>query len=125
LALFGLLYGASALSNDTNDILVKKQWEDWKIQFGKTYSTQEEEYSRFNNFLNSIDRVSHRNINAVNQVFGLTKFSDMSVEEFKGTMLTYRPTKNQGDERKGPRDGKDGKDGKDGENGKQEPPHQG
>jgi len=58
-------------------------------------------------------------------VFGLTKFSDMSVEEFKGTMLTYRPTKNQGDERKGPRDGKDGKDGKDGENGKQEPPHQG
>jgi len=42
---------------------------------------------RFENFKLSLDRVQSRNTVATNTVFGLTKFSDLSVEEFKATYL--------------------------------------
>jgi len=60
----------------------------WKAQYNKQYSTSEEEALRFINFKLSLDRIQSRN--TINNVFGLTKFSDLSVEEFK-TLLGYVP----------------------------------
>jgi len=61
----------------------------WKAKHNKIYST-EEEAIRFNNFQLSLDRISSRNAKAEGAVFGLTKFSDLSPEEFLSTYLGYK-----------------------------------
>jgi len=57
----------------------------YKAQFNKQYSSPAEEALRFENFKLSMDRIESRN----SDVFGFTKYSDMSVEEFKSTLLGY------------------------------------
>jgi cathepsin F len=65
----------------------------WKAQYNKQYSTTEEEASRFENFQLSIDRVQARNAKSGSATFGLTKYADMTPEEFKSTLLGYiRPS---------------------------------
>jgi cathepsin F len=61
----------------------------WKAQFNKQYSTAEEESLRFENFKLSIDRIQSRTAQSGAATFGLTKFSDMTPEEFKSTLLGY------------------------------------
>jgi C1A family cysteine protease len=61
----------------------------WKAQYNKQYSTAEEESLRFENFKLSIDRVQSRNAKSGSTTFGLTKFADMTPEEFKSTLLGY------------------------------------
>jgi len=64
----------------------------WKAKYNKAY-TADEESVRFNNFKLSLDRIQSRNARSSNTVFGLTKFSDLSTEEFR-TLLGYiQPTK--------------------------------
>ncbi len=62
-------------------------WESYKRDFGKTYSTMEEEFSHFSNFLTSLKIADLRNteeqLNGGSAVHGITRFSDMSQEEFK------------------------------------------
>jgi len=58
----------------------------YKVQFNKQYSSPDEEALRFENFKLSLDRIGSR---ANSEVFGLTKYSDLSVEEFKSTLLGY------------------------------------
>jgi len=66
----------------------------WKAKYNKQYSSEEEETLRFTNFQLSLDRIASRNVLSTNTVFGLTKYSDLSVEEFKSTLLGYiRPEK--------------------------------
>lgn len=60
-------------------------FEAYKAQFNKQYSSPDEEALRFENFKLSMDRIQSRN----SPVFGLTKYTDMSVEEFKSTLLGY------------------------------------
>jgi len=61
---------------------------EWKSKFNKTYESPEEEGLRFGHFLASLDRIHKRKATS-SQVaqFGLTKFSDLSVEEFRSTIL--------------------------------------
>jgi cathepsin F len=61
----------------------------WKVQYNKQYSSPEEEALRFANFKQSIDRITARNSKSSSPTFGLNKFSDMSPEEFKSTLLGY------------------------------------
>jgi len=79
LILFSCLVLASLALDDT--VL----FEAYKAQFNKVYSSPDEEALRFENFKLSMDRIQSRN----SPVFGLTKYSDMSVEEFKSTLLGY------------------------------------
>jgi len=62
----------------------------WKAQYNKAYASFEEEAMRFDNFKLSLDRIQSRNAVASNTVFGLTKFSDLSTEEFRSTYLGSR-----------------------------------
>jgi len=59
-------------------------FEAYKAQYNKQY-TPDEEALRFENFKLSLDRIQSRN----SAVFGLTKYSDMTPEEFKSTLLGY------------------------------------
>jgi len=61
----------------------------WKAQYNKQYSTTEEEASRFENFQLSIDRIQARNAKSGSTTFGLTKYADMTPEEFRSTLLGY------------------------------------
>jgi len=60
-------------------------FEAYKAQYNKVYASPDEEALRFENFKLSMDRIQSRN----SAVFGLTKYSDMSTEEFKSTLLGY------------------------------------
>jgi len=64
---------------------------NWKITHNKVYSSSGEESARFAIFLESVKRVETRNQKAAAPVFGLTKFSDLTTEEFKSTYLGYVP----------------------------------
>jgi len=66
----------------------------WKAQYNKVYSTEEEEATRFQNFKLTLDRIEARNAIASNTVYGLTKFSDLSPEEFRATYLGSRIPEN-------------------------------
>jgi hypothetical protein len=61
----------------------------WKAQYNKQYSTVEEEASRFETFKLSVDRVQARNSKSGSATFGLTKYADLTPEEFKSTYLGY------------------------------------
>jgi len=61
----------------------------WKAQYNKVYSA-EEEPERLENFKASLDRIVARNAAGSSATFGLTKFSDLSPEEFKAFYLGYR-----------------------------------
>jgi len=69
----------------------QRLFDSWKFQHNKIYSSLEEESLRFENFKASIDRVVARNAATTGATFGLTKFADMSVEEFKSSLLGSIP----------------------------------
>jgi len=60
----------------------------WKVQYNKFYD-DDEEVIRFFNFKNSLARIKERNDKSASKVFGLTKFSDLSPEEFS-QLLGYK-----------------------------------
>jgi len=62
----------------------------WKIKYNKTYVTDDEETLRFANFKVSMDRIQSRNSKTQSNVFGLTKYSDLTPQEFK-RYLGYVP----------------------------------
>ena len=64
----------------------------FKITHGRVYEHAAEEALRFEHFKNSLSRIQARNKGLVSDDlnFGVTKFSDMSVEEFKEQMLTSK-----------------------------------
>jgi cathepsin F len=72
-------------------------FEAYKAQFNKQYSSPAEEALRFENFKLSMDRIQTRNANSASPVFGITKFSDMSTEEFKSTLLGYNRPESRAD----------------------------
>jgi len=68
------------------EVSLKLKFEQYLNDFRKIYSA--DEYSlRMNNFKASLQRVEDLNKKSKNKVFGITKYSDMSTEEFRSTML--------------------------------------
>jgi len=65
-------------------------------EYGKSYDSVEEYAKRLGIFANNMERVAKMNAEHVlingEAVFGVTKFSDLTPEEFKATYLTYRPS---------------------------------
>jgi len=63
------------------------KWEHFKQKFGKTYTSQEEERHRLQAFMASVERAEKMNQKDKHATYGITKFSDMTPEEFKNTIL--------------------------------------
>merc|ERR1719211_1021432 len=65
-------------------------------QYNRKYDSVEEYAKRLTIFAENMERVKEMNAKNVmingEAVFGVTKFSDLSPEEFKFTYLTYRPS---------------------------------
>jgi cathepsin F len=70
--------------------LQAEHWNQWKATHNKVYTAQEESI-RFQNFLQSLQRIAKLNAKATSAKFGLNKFSDMSVSEFRSFYLLKNP----------------------------------
>jgi len=90
-----ILFAVNASSFSITDSIVGNgavihKFQQWTKQYNKTYSSQEMP-KRFSNFVASLERVQKKNQNSKNKVFGITKFSDMTPEEFKQRILMKNP----------------------------------
>jgi len=63
-----------------------EQFAKWTAKFNKEYSRQELA-ERYSNFKASVERINMKNAESPNKIWGLTKFADMTPEEFKEKVL--------------------------------------
>jgi cathepsin F len=85
-----LLLIGLVVSHPSEDQLFE-QFQSWALKYNKNYETYDETISRFQNFKKSIDRINANNayikLRGSGATFGLTKFSDLSQEEFREKVL--------------------------------------
>lgn len=77
----------SVLDDDTTIDL----FEEFKIKYNKSYATIEEATLRYNYFNRFLELIDERNGNDTYAVHGITKFADLSEEEFRKISLGYKP----------------------------------
>jgi cathepsin F len=80
----------SVLDDDTTIDL----FEEFKIKYNKSYATIEEATLRYNYFNRFLELIDERNGNDTYAVHGITKFADLSEEEFRKISLGYKPADN-------------------------------
>eukprot|EP00729_Bicosta_minor_P001098 gene1098-20731_t len=74
------------------------EWKQFKMTFGKTYAA-EEEAKRFEIFKgNNLIAAQLTAQSGGDAEFGVTKYSDLSKDEFKARYLTYKPSNHTGPE---------------------------
>eukprot|EP00026_Physarum_polycephalum_P008531 Phypoly_transcript_08619.p1 GENE.Phypoly_transcript_08619~~Phypoly_transcript_08619.p1 ORF type:complete len:300 (+),score=55.80 Phypoly_transcript_08619:66-965(+) len=83
LLLAALVAVALAIPSDEE---LKLQFAEFAQKYQKTYATSEVAH-RFANFKASLARAEAKNAASTDAKFGITKFSDMSEEEFRNTIL--------------------------------------
>jgi hypothetical protein len=74
---------------DANSIL--QLFEEFKVTYNKTYGSVDEENLRYIYFRNFLKVIDERNGNDTLAVHGITKFADLSNDEFKKVSLGYKP----------------------------------
>ena len=85
----------SALSTEASNYLLADRFEAFKKDHGKVYETEEEHAKRLKIFEENINEVAKKN--ALNNVHGITRFSDLTQDEFKfflGVDHTIKPDPN-------------------------------
>jgi len=91
-----LLFFAACVSAVTINSGVTDAFGRFMKEYGKSYDSVEEYAKRLGVFAENMERVAKMNAEHVlingEAVFGVTKFSDLTPEEFKATYLTYRPS---------------------------------
>jgi C1A family cysteine protease len=80
----------SLLDNDTITTL----FHEFKTKYNKSYETNYEETIRYDNFRNFLYTVDERNDNDSYAYHGITKFADLTTDEFKNSFLGYKNTTN-------------------------------
>jgi len=84
LALLLLAFVAFALAQDS----VTQQFIEFQHKFNKVYSSKDEYNRRLAIFSENLKRIHHKNAKAGGRTtFGVNKFTDMTHEEFKNTIL--------------------------------------
>jgi len=101
LAVALVLASAASASMYTEDPThLKYMWENFKREYFKSYSTMDEENSRFGNFVNNLKLADGRNRDEQSShgqaVHGITKFFDLSQAEFEAHFLTADPKQGTG-----------------------------
>jgi len=87
LLLAALIVVAVALPSEDQ---IKSQFADFVHKYNKVYTANEFQ-TRYSNFKASLARVEKAQATSKNAQFGISKFSDMSVDEFKNTILMKNP----------------------------------
>mmetsp|Transcript_36638 Transcript_36638/g.72578 ORF Transcript_36638/g.72578 Transcript_36638/m.72578 type:complete len:331 (+) Transcript_36638:64-1056(+) len=85
-----LAAGASTRLFTEDEKSQKYMWVNFKAEHGKTYATMEEEMERFTTFVGNLKVIDARNL-LDTASHGITKFADMSTEEFKAKYTNYVP----------------------------------
>jgi C1A family cysteine protease len=67
----------------------QQKFQRFKAQFNKTYATSAEEDTRFHIFKNNLNIIAAQNAKDPHAVYGVTKFADLSPQEFKDTYLMH------------------------------------
>lgn len=77
---------------------VSSAFDDWKLKYGVSYSSEAENSKRLSVFSNNLVMIKKMNADHVKvsgeAVFGVTQFSDLTIEEFKAMYLTAIPPVN-------------------------------
>lgn len=96
-ALFALANVASAtltVSYVGKMLSAEQQFEAFKFKFNKVYVTEDEHQARFENFKVSLQRIEDGNADrrsrGKDETLGVTKFADLTVQEFKEKFLTLK-----------------------------------
>lgn len=101
----------SALFADEDDILIRQvvgedhddhHFSMFKKKFGKSYESKEEHDYRFSVFKGNLRLAERNQKEDVNAVHGVTKFSDMTEEEFREKHLGLKPLRFPKDATKAP-----------------------
>jgi C1A family cysteine protease len=78
-----------------NTAVLKAHFDSFVTGFGRTYDSQEEKHSRFQIFSENLKLIDERNLAELNAgghaKHGITRFSDLTQEEFKARYLTATP----------------------------------
>eukprot|EP01059_Diplonema_ambulator_P035030 TRINITY_DN8136_c0_g1_i3.p1 TRINITY_DN8136_c0_g1~~TRINITY_DN8136_c0_g1_i3.p1 ORF type:complete len:333 (+),score=116.40 TRINITY_DN8136_c0_g1_i3:422-1420(+) len=82
-----LLFAAMPCLALAGGLDARTQFEAFKVKYGKAYSTADEEERRFAVFQQSLARVAASG----NSAHGVTKFSDLTPQEFKKMYLNRKP----------------------------------
>jgi len=69
----------------------KTQFLQFQKKFNRVYATEEEFNKRFENFKQNLVRIAEKNARNTGATFGITKFADMSQEEFQNQVLMKPP----------------------------------
>ena len=93
-ALFLLATAATATTIQAPSRDVYRAWHDFKLRFTKSYGTIDEEQKRFRVFLDNLDMIDERNKHDT-AVHGITKFMDLTPDEFKATFRTCKVDKKE------------------------------
>jgi len=89
-----LAAAASALVINKDNVETVFKFENWQQEFNKHYTTAADYEHAFNNFVATLARIAHKNANPhTKATWGLTKFADLSQQEFKRLYLTATPAK--------------------------------
>lgn len=84
---------ATTLANSSPEA-IKEMFEQFKLEHGKSYSTMQEESVRYGAFVNNLKVIDARNAAELSAggsaEHGVTKFSDLSEEEFASMFLTLQ-----------------------------------
>ena len=94
LAMFGAASAGTAVSAELGEWAMREHFAAFECKFSKTYSTVADRESKFWTFLQNLEGMVVKNAkllaNGEDTVHGITKFSDISPEEFRATMLNSR-----------------------------------
>jgi C1A family cysteine protease len=96
-----LLFGSTAATTYTSSPTSQKYlWEQFKTEHSRTYATMKEEESRFTTFISTLKLIDARNAKEKaaggTAVHGITKFADLTQEEFAAHYLNYSPSDSAG-----------------------------
>lgn len=80
----------------------EKQFERFKVKYGKTYTTQEEHDHRLRIFKGNLERAKQHQLLDPSAVHGVTQFSDLTHEEFHRYYLGLKPFRLPADAPKAP-----------------------
>jgi hypothetical protein len=82
------LAGAASASSQVNEM---ELFQNFMRDFGKTYASKEEEKKRFEIFLDNLALIEERNARDT-AVHGITKFADLTPQEFSDHYTNYVPS---------------------------------
>jgi C1A family cysteine protease len=74
----------------------REQFEAFKVKFGRSYGAEEED-TRFAAFQGNLKKIQRLNADG-GEVFGITKFADLTAAEFKATYLGYKRTEDRSEQ---------------------------